>query len=978
MRNSRALTAPTRGCFVGTEALVAFAGSFGESRAVEGNRPLRLNEPDLVWYVEKGALDILAAEHADGRMRSPFRHVMRLEEGRLAFGVDDSDQPTRFIGKGIPGTRLRCLRREHLIDGPARREDSDALASALVVELDAWIEDLAAALTRDMEAHPVIAIRVRPGEATGSGVVAAMSGVVWIVSDTSNASFVDLVRLRGSAMVPLTPASWMRFDAPAPLVCKLSDAFDMRTLLTAGLPEFHRLALSADVLSRQLLLVDDANLQRVQASRRLREKARARKSLAALVDTDDRTEGDGTPLARALKLIGRHEGIDIRMPTSADDREPSLGDYCEASGMRQRRQRLTVEDKWWLGDSGAILAFRRDDGQPVVLLPGQFGRYRMIDPGTGDRSPAGAQTADGLHDARLLYPGLQDTGAVRMRDLLRIGAGKAAVDVFRLVVAGLGAGLLALAPAVAVDMLITKVIPAGDAASLIQLSAILVGLAFAAALSQVLRGTALMRLEARSVARIGAAIWDRLLRMHPSFFRRFNAGDLAARSMIFQDVREHVSGVTADAVLSTLFALPALGLLFYYSTALGWAGLCLGLGTICVTATFCMLHVKPQRRYLASVRQVTDDIHQFLNGIVKLRTTGSEDSAFAFWARHYREQKEAEICLAAFSEQLAAFSAAVPALATAILFAVVGSLGGGALATAEFLAAHTAAMVFSLAFVMLGNSARAIAFVKPACEQVHPILTSPVDTSLRQELRQEVEGDVHLERISFTYPGASGPVLEDVSLHARRGEFVAIVGASGAGKSTIFRLALGLEEPSSGTVYYDNRDLAHLDLAAVRRQIGVVMQDGPLQDGTILDNIIGVTGDLTANDAWRAARQAGIEEDIRAMPMNLYTVVDDKPALLSGGQTQRIRIAAALVRNPRIIFLDEPTSWLDTRSQALTMKGIEESTSTRFVIAHRLSTIRMADRIYVLEGGRIVQTGSFDELVDADGPFRDMASRQVI
>lgn len=963
---------------MGTDALAAFAGAFGESRAAEANRPIRLNEPGLVWYVEKGALDVLATEYADGRMRSPFRHVMRLEEGRLAFGVDESDQSIRLTGKGVPGTCLRCLPRERLIDGPASREDSGKFASALVAGLDAWIEDLATALTRDMEGHPVIAVRVRPGEATGSGVVAAMSGVVWIVSDTSNATFVDLVRLKGSAMVPLTPVSWMRFDAPTPLVCKPSGAFDMRTLLTAGLPEFHRLALAADVLSRQLLLVDDANLQLGQTSRRRREKAGARRSLAALVDTDACTESDGTPLMRALKLIGRHEGIDIRMPTPVDNGEPSLRDYCDASGIRERQVRLTAEDKWWLGDSGAMLARRRDDGQPVVLLPGRAGRYRMIDPETGAGSPADAQTAGLIRDALLLYPGLQDAGAVKMRDLLRIGAGKAAMDVFRLVVAGLGAGLLALAPAVAIDRLITGVMPAGNAASLIQLSAILVGLAFAAALSQVLRGTALMRLEARSVARIGAAIWDRLLRMEPSFFRRFNAGELAARSMIFQDVRDHVSGVTADAVLSTLFALPALGLLFYYSTALGWAGLCLGLGTICVTATFCILHVEPQRRYLKSMRQATGDIHQFLSGISKLRTTGAEDSAFAFWARHYREQKEAEISLAVLSERVAAFSAAVPALATAILFAVVASLGSGTLATAEFLAAHTAAMVFSLAFVMLGNSAQAIAFVKPACEQVRPILACPVDTSSRREIRPEVEGDIHLERISFSYPGSSSPVLDEVSLHARRGEFVAIVGASGAGKSTLFRLALGLEKPSSGAVYYDNQDLAQLDLVAVRRQIGVMMQDGPLIDGTILDNIIGVTGDLTTNDAWRAARQAGIEEDIRAMPMNLHTVVDSSPAVLSGGQIQRIRIAAALVRNPRIVFLDEPTSWLDTRSQSLTMKGIEESTSTRFVIAHRLSTIRMADRIYVLEGGRIVQTGSFDELVAEDGPFRDMASRQVI
>lgn len=220
-------------------------------------------------------------------------------------------------------------------------------------------------------------------------------------------------------------------------------------------------------------------------------------------------------------------------------------------------------------------------------------------------------------------------------------------------------------------------------------------------------------------------------------------------------------------------------------------------------------------------------------------------------------------------------------------------------------------------------------------------------------------------------------MLEDVSIHVKPGEFVAIVGESGTGKSTLFRLALGLEKPASGGVYYDGRDLAGLDVGAVRRQVGVVMQDGALMHGSVLDNIIGHGDECTEEDAWRAARQAGVAEDILAMPMGLYTMVGENSATFSGGQGQRIRIAAALARKPRIIFLDEPTSWLDTKGQAQTMKGIEDSTSTRLVIAQRLSTIRMANRIYVLQGGHVVQSGTYEELLVAAGPFRDLAQRQM-
>ena len=984
MTSSMPPTASTAGCFVANEkrlsdVLAEFAAACGEARAAAASRPIQLQDAGVVWFVERGAIDVLAAEYADGQMQSPFRHVVRLQQGRLAFGAGEADHALRLVAKGLQASSLRRLPLDLLIEELRRRDDADLLGRALRAQVDAWIEDLGTAVVREMEERPRTEHRLHPGSAPGNGIVTTDSGVVWAVADDLDATFLDLIDARddGPGMMPATRDAWIRLHSTAGVSGVSTAEFDVTTLLTSALPEFHRLALGAESMHRRLLLVDDANLQVAQASQRRRDKALARRNLSTLPDAGHAAAMDGTALGSALRMIGAHEGIRFSTPTLADGAEPSLNDYCEASGVRSRGVRLLAEDRWYLGDSGAMLAFRRDDDHPVVLVPGRTGRYRVVDPATGKSTPASAGTTDEIYDARLLYPRLHTESATGLRELFRVGGAKAAAEAGRLVAVGLGAGLLGLAPAVAVDRLIGTILPAGDAALLIQFSAVLVGLAFVAAAAHILRGTALMRLEGRLAARLGAAVSDRLLRLRSDFFRRFTAGELTARSMVFQEVRDHVSGVTADAVLSTLFVLPAFGLLFFHSAALGWAMVLLGVVVLGTTAAFCILNIEPQRRHLETTRRLASDMHQFLNGIAKLRVTGAEDSAFAAWAQRYREHKQAEIRISILTERLTAFSAGVPALASAVLFAVVAAQGPGGLPAAGFVAAHIAAMVFCMSIVMLGNSARAVAFIKPACEQMLPILASPVDADARRGIRPTLEGEILLDKVSFSYSEGGPKILQEVSIHAKPGEFIAIVGESGSGKSTLLRLALGLERPSSGAVYYDSQDLSHLNVSAVRRQIGVVMQGGSLQAGTILVNVIGAGNELNEVDAWRAARQAAVDQDIRDMPMGLYTTVGEHAATFSGGQGQRIGLAAALVRDPRIVFLDEPTSWLDTKSQAKTMKAIEQSTSTRFVIAHRLSTIRRANRIYVMRAGRVVQVGSFDDLHNVDGPFRDLAVRQM-
>jgi ABC-type bacteriocin/lantibiotic exporter with double-glycine peptidase domain len=220
--------------------------------------------------------------------------------------------------------------------------------------------------------------------------------------------------------------------------------------------------------------------------------------------------------------------------------------------------------------------------------------------------------------------------------------------------------------------------------------------------------------------------------------------------------------------------------------------------------------------------------------------------------------------------------------------------------------------------------------------------------------------------------------LNGVSFTVDPGEFVAIVGSTGSGKSTILRLLLGFESPDSGSVFYDGHELDHLDVTDVRRQCGVVLQGGSLLPGDILTNITGGIGH-SVEDAWNAARLAGIADDIKAMPMNMYTYIAEGASTFSGGQAQRLMIARALVSSPRILYFDEATSALDNETQRLVTESTHKLNASRVVIAHRLSTIALADKIVVLDGGRIVQQGTYAGLLaDTDGVFARLVGRQLL
>ena len=966
-----------------TDRLGEIALSRGEAFVGGGNRPIRLSDPEEVWYVVKGAVDVFVAQRlGDDEAESDYRQHLRAGAGRLIFGVDTDEAGTSsvYIAKGLPGAELRRIPRAVFAD----LGTVDLLAG----QIDSWITDFTATIAREVMPRPRPERFLAPDEEgvlVSESVLGTRHGVVWVSSRDGNAALLDTGEPTGDGpgWIPVTVHSWIRLFHPSRLTVTSTPALQAGGLLFPALSEFHRLALSADEINRRLMLVDMANRQRTQARYRRRSEERARDGLFGVLDTRGAVvRDDGPALLSALEQVGDHERIRFRTPPGrrrTEGREaPDLAEIQRVSGVRGRKVTLAGEGRWWLGDSGAMLAFRRESGRPVALIPGVSGRYRMFDPETGRSERVDARLAGDLApEAHFFYRPLPREDGPPSRPLFRFAFRGLGSGLTRAALAGLLVGLLMLTPPILLGTLVNRVIPGGSGWQLLELSASLVLLAALTALLQILQGTAMMRLEALVAARIGAGLWDRMLDLPQRFFRRFSSGGLAMRAMAFQELRDRVSGVVGNAVLSSIFLLPTFALLFLYDTRIGWLGLGLGLFSIGVTSTIGILQLPHHRRLLTISRRLAGTLVQLLNGVGKLHSTGSEGIGFALWAKDYREQKLVEMRLGRLGEHLIAFLAAAPLLAAAALFAVAIHDGGEALPIGDFLAIYAALAVFYMALAQLGGSFSAVAAIVPAYEQAIPLLEAVPETGAEGEPPPELSGDVHLDHVSFRY-GEDGPlVLRDVSIHARAGEFVAIVGESGAGKSTLFRLALGLEVPLSGTVYYDGRDLGRLSKRAVRSNVGMVVQDASMQPGTVLDNILGVSGDLTEEDAWKAARLAAVDEDLAAMPMRMHTVAGDNSSMFSGGQIQRIMMAAALVRSPSVVFLDEATNWLDNRSQEKVMRSVADLAVTRFVSAHRLSTIRMADSIYVLHDGQVVQTGTFDELVEIEGPFRNLVRRQM-
>ena len=980
-------------------ALRELALSSGDAVPCAHNQPMVIDDARFAWYVENGAVNVFVREYRDGAADSSPEQVVHAEVGRLLFGVAAvPDNDLRTVVRGVPGTRLRAIPLARL--GAGRLPSGDTyeapgteharneadIAKEAIRQGDLWIGELAAAVARRVEAHPPAVAKLAPGTSPTAGILTADRGVVWLVAEHLEATFLgtEPAAPDGLGAMPVTPSTWvdMPGDAEASVMtsAELAREVGVGRWLDTALADFNRLAIGALDFYRRLELADILNLRRESAAWRRRHEGRARRSLYASVLGGEHDEVDRFPLAAAMRAVARYERVEVRVPGDirSGEEPPGLQDILDFSGLRGRRVKLDPRDRWWSGDSGAMLAFRSQDGRPVALLPAALGRYRLFDPAGGGLRVVAAGRADEVgEEAWQIYPPAPPaaTGFLGLFGIVRSGLAR---DLGQLVGAGALAGLLTIVPAVAIGWLIERAAPVGAVAPAVMLALTVAGLAVLAALANALRGTAAMRIEGRVAARVGAALLDSVLRTQLDSLKRFSTGDLGMRVMAFQRLRDVLAGTASSALLSTLFLLPALGAVFLYDAALGWPLLVIAMVSAVAIAGAAAVQSDSNHRHFEASRRVAGELLQTISGIAKLRAMRSEGAAIAAWARLYREQKQTEARLCRVNEHVIALGAALPSIAAFAIIATVVFAEPARFTLSDILVVFALSLAFFASIALVGREVESIAATSPSFEQARPLLAAPRERSARGGGRLRLTGELLFDRVSFRY-GRDGPeTLSDVTIRAAPGEFIAIVGPSGAGKSTLVRLALGLEQPLSGGVYYDQHNLARIDPASVRRQIGVVLQENTLQPGSLLSNIIGMSPDLTIRDAWRAARIARLESDIRAMPLGMHTPVAENGSTLSGGQRQRVAIAAALVRSPRIVILDEATSWLDSATQQEIMAGVESSATTRIVVAHRLTTTRKANRIFVLDSGRVVQEGTYEELSSVEGTFLDLIRRQVV
>ncbi len=432
-------------------------------------------------------------------------------------------------------------------------------------------------------------------------------------------------------------------------------------------------------------------------------------------------------------------------------------------------------------------------------------------------------------------------------------------------------------------------------------------------------------------------------------------------------------------MLAAIFSLFNFALMFWYDLQLALVATGIAIFGVLVTCVAGFRQVGYQRKLSELEGKISGIVFQLISGISKLRLSGTEDRAFAVWAGEFGRQRKMSYKVGVVSNLLLSFNSAFPILSLMAIFAclTLRESGTGSLSTGSFVAFLAAYTMFQNALLQMSRTLISSLHVIPLYERARPIIQRQPEVDKTKNSPGELSGEIEVSHVHFRYSSDGPLVLKDVSFHVRPGQFIALVGGSGSGKSTMLRLLLGFEEPESGTIYYDGQELAGINIRELRRQIGVVLQSGKIIAGDIFKNIVG-SSSLTLDDAWEAAQMAGLEEDLRQMPMGMHTVLPPGGGTLSGGQRQRLMIARAIVRKPRLLFFDEATSALDNRTQSIVSRSLEKLHATRVVIAHRLSTIMHADHILVFDKGRICQEGNYEQLLDTGGLFAELAKRQLI
>ena len=943
-------------------------------RAAAGPEPtaepaqFTLDRPGSAWLVAEGAVDLFVVD-AEGADR--WRPVATVAEGALLAAVPRAEGGHVLRGRVHPGGRVERIAIGALAD--AGSESAPAIAAAI----DAGLAALLPALCRGLPPKEARGFDPDDRFELAAGETARLiDGIAWLDTEQGRVGLgarLGEPELSSGASTAVCADDWAVAAEAATLAAMPTLALLEDGSLWTGLEGLG--ADAAELIERAVIAAEERELENL-ASREERDRELAANTELSLAGTLAEREELGRrsrdALFAAAEIVAGAEGIQLRRPPSGGGgRERPLDELARASGIHTRP--VSLDGEWWRDDAGPLIGYRGEERTPVALLRGGRG-YRVRDPVAGTSEPLTALLAAELGDeGDMLYPALPP-GELSIRKMIAFSVQGTRRDLWRLVLAALALMVLGTLTPILTGQILGVFLPREDFGVITTLCLILLAAALISGMLAALQNLAALRLEGHAVAKMQAGVWARIMALAPRELRGESTGDLATTALAPIAARAIVSQIAIRTLTSALVGFAGLALIFIYDLRLGVFTLALLTVLAAVTAVAARRQARRQDAILETRRSLASRSFQLIGNVDKLRMAGAEERGFAHWAEVFGLNRTQTYAARSSQNRVLAFSAGFTLVAAAFAYYLIAEVVEVPIAT--FLSFNVAFAQTIAGALLVSASVVTLAELSPLWRSLRELLERRVEDTADREDPGELAGEVEASRISFRYSEDGPLILDEVSLRAEPGEFVAIVGPSGSGKSTLLRLLLGFERPGSGAVLYDRQDLEDVDVGAVRRQCGVVLQDDRLLIGDLRTNIVGA-GRYGEDEAWEAARLVGLAEDVERMPMKMATYVGEGTGSLSGGQRQRVILARAMVSRPRILYLDEATSALDNRTQDLVTESMRRLSATRIVIAHRLSTIRDADRILVMEAGRVVETGTYEELMASDGLFRELAERQL-
>lgn len=661
------------------------------------------------------------------------------------------------------------------------------------------------------------------------------------------------------------------------------------------------------------------------------------------------------------------------IPDSIEGIDEYLDFALRPTGIMKRRVRLT---KGWQKDAAGPMLGELKSGEVVALLPLPFSGYTIFDYESGKKRRVTKQTAALLGDEAYCFYKPFPMREFGMTELLKYMLSLITVSdmVLLLGITGL-ITLFGFFSPIINKLMFKTVIPGGNSSYILPVVLLLISFGVATMILSISKSFVAQRLSTRIGVAIQPAAMGRVLALPASFFKAYNAGDLASRLAALNKLCTTLVSTFTGTFLSALFSLVYLFQIRLFSGELLYLALVITLMMVILNIAVAILSLKLTRKSMKNSAKLSGLVFSLFTGQTKIKLTGSEKRSFSKWAALYKEGATLSYNPPGLLKYGSAVNQALGSLGVLGAYVIAFKTG---VTTGDYMAFNMAYGMFSAGIMALASMATTFANIKPTLEMALPILQACPEVSTNKTVVESLSGGIEINNVCFRYDPAGEDILSDISLKIRPNQYIAIVGKTGCGKSTLLRLLLGFEKPYKGAVYYDGIDINKLDLRSLRRKIGTVTQNGKLFTGDIYSNIVISAPHLSLDDAWEAARLAGLERDIKDMPMGMHTVISEGGGGVSGGQKQRLMIARAIAPKPKIIMFDEATSALDNITQKIVSDSLSALKCTRFVIAHRLSTIRECDRIIVLDKGRIIEDGTYDKLLDKKGFFFELVSRQLI